>query len=200
MRLVTSFLSLLVCSVAASAATESFVLTDAAGKTSGPFAFENGVQVVLEGRAYTLTRVAPKEDPILQRLKELVVDDLQFKGARMEDLLPVLVTIAREKNRQSGSPEINMVYVAAPADAAKKKAPDLFAGDDFGFGGFPDESHRGPTFDLSFKKISMYETLRVACESTGATFAIENRVVVVRQGTPAAAKPEPKDAEAPAGK
>ena len=184
MRLVTSFLSLLVCSIAASAATESFVLTDASGKTSGPFPFENGVQVVLEGRAYTLTRVAPKEDPILQRLKELVVDDLQFKGARMEDLLPVLVTIAREKNRQSGTPEINMVYVAAPADAAKKKAPDLFAGDDFGFGGFPDESHRGPTFDLSFKKISMYEALRTACELTGATFKVENRVVVVRQGPP----------------
>lgn len=184
MRLVTSFLSLLVCSIAASAATESFVLTDASGKTSGPFPFENGAQVVLEGRAYTLTRVAPKEDPILQRLKELVVDDLQFKGARMEDLLPVLVTIAREKNRQSGTPEINMVYIAAPADAAKKKAPDLFAGDDFGFGGFPDESHRSPTFDLSFKKISMYEALRTACELTGATFKVENRVVVVRQGPP----------------
>ncbi len=196
MRHLTSLLSLLALSVAASAATESFVLTDASGKTSGPFSFDNGAQVLLEGRAYTLTRVGPKEDPILQRLKELVVDDLQFKAARMEDLLPVLVTIAREKNRQPGSPEINMVYMAAPVDAASKKAADPFAGDDFGFGGFPDERHRGPTFDLSFKKISMYEALRTACELTGATFAVENQVVVVRQGTPAAAK----GAEARAGK
>ena len=196
MRHVTSLLILLVLSGAASAAPESFVLTDASGKTSGPFPLENGATLVLEGRAYTLTRVAPKEDPILQRLKELVVDDLQFKAARMEDLLPVLVTIAREKSRQPGSPEINMVYVAAPVDAAKKKAADPFAGEDFGFGEFPDELHRGPMFDLSFKKISMYEVLRVACELTGATFAIENQVVVVRQGTPAAVK----GAESPAGK
>lgn len=198
MRTVTSFLSLLACSVAASAATESFVLTDASGKASGPFHYENGAKVVLEGRAYTLTRVAPKEDPVLQRLKELVVEDIEFKAARMEDLLPVLVTIAREHKGPPGTPEINFVYIAARADAAKKNAADPFAGDDFGFGGLPNGDQRGPTFDLSFKKISMYETLRTACELSGATFAVENRVVVVRQGNPAAAKPTPKDVEVPA--
>ena len=198
MRHVTSFLSLLVCSVAASAAAESFVLTDASGKASGPFHYENGAKVVLEGRAYTLTRVMPKEDPILKRMKELVVDDLEFKAARMEDLLPVLVDFARERKGPPGTPELNFVYFAALPDAAKRNAADPLAGDDFGFGGLPAGGQRGPTFDLSFKKISMYEILRTACELTGATFAIENRVVVVRQGNPAAAMPAPKGAETPA--
>ena len=196
MRHLPSLLSLLVLSVAASAAPESFLLTDAAGKASGPFHYENGAKVVIEGRAYTLTRVVPKEDPILQRLKELVVDDLQFQGARMEDLLPVLATLARTKDGQPGSAPFNFAYASTTGDETKVREPAPPGGGDFGFVDFPSGRSEAPVFNLNIQKASVYEVLCTACELTGASFAIENRVVVVRQGIPAAAK----RAEAPAGK
>ncbi|MFO1528649.1 MAG: hypothetical protein U1F77_02670 [Kiritimatiellia bacterium] len=129
------------------------------------------------------------ENPIVTKMKDIIVDDLSFKEATAEEVINNLVQISREKDVKEGV-GINIVLLtkgAGSVDAPAAPAPAApAAGGDFGFdfGGAPAAGAAAPTgsrkLSFSVKKISVYDALNLICENGSLHYTIENGVVVVR--------------------
>lgn len=176
----TTLLTVLIVMLAAAmTSAEEFMLFDpATGQDLGPFTYLDGSTVSLDGRTYTLTRVQTAAAAIEERLKQIIVPSIEFREARLSDILRFL---SEASHNGRDEPCVNFVSLGLLSTTDIPSAPAEQPFDEFwdGHDGYPRQPATAePLVTLSLRRISLYDALVIICQVADLSFRINERGVI----------------------
>jgi hypothetical protein len=157
--------------------SDQFYLTNSAGEKLGPFDYKEGATLVVGEKAYTIVKVVTRDQEIVERMKTIIIPEIEFRQANIHDVVEFLVkaSIAEDSGQKDPRKKgVNTIYIPETAAVARTNGP---AADPF-------LAHlRGslPAPDITFSAhyISLYDTLNVICKAANLRWSVQNGMVLV---------------------
>jgi hypothetical protein len=195
MRIIVVIINIFVLSVALHA-TE-FYLADSLGKQYGPFEFKQGNKISIATNEYTIAKVLTSEQKIIEKMKTIIIPNLDFRNANIADVVDFLQTISFELDKEPERMKRGLSIVFDDSDYKKsqQKEPVVSNSDPFA-ATFSEDSdpfaipqqktgHRSIT--LSMRNVSLYDAVNVVCKLCDMKWSIQNSAIMIE---PIIATPE----------
>lgn len=134
--------------LSSTALAEIFSLQDTAtDKTHGPYSFQHGTAIEIEGTQWKLIHIDPRHNEILATAKKINIPNLDFRDADIKD---VSLFISETCRRVSvGTPAILLDHSVEPTQ----------------------------TVTMSIRDMSLFDTLQVICDMTGTRWTVRHGVI-----------------------
>jgi hypothetical protein len=161
---------------------DEFHLTDATGKTYGPFEFKHGERLSIAGQEYTIAKVLTKEQEITEKMKSIIIPEVEFRQANVHDVIRYLQEASVDfdsKPEQSHRGVSCVLHLGPPAPTASAEPTDPFADP---FAEPPKAQSRTPDTPLitfSARHISLHDVINIVCKICDLKWTIQNSVVMI---------------------
>ncbi len=158
------------------------------GERFGPVSPSNGAGIVVGDRTLTLEVSQTARDKTVARLKRIIIPAVEFRQARVKDVLQFLVeaSIAADPDREG----VNVVFKERrledgveprPASPGTRLADSFEPENEWGFGGdvgkFSSDSLGSVTMNL--RRVSLYDAIETIAEVASVKWKITNGGVVM---------------------
>jgi hypothetical protein len=166
----------------ASAHADEFHLRDATGKKYGPFEFKQGEALSIAGQEYTISKVLTKEQQILEKMKAIIIPEIDFRQANVHDVIDFLQYASVEfdpksEHRQRG---VSSILNLGTPSATPAATTDPFEADPFAEP--PGGQHQTadvPLITFSARHVSLFEAMNIVCKVCNLQWAIQDGVVMI---------------------
>ncbi len=172
---------------------QDFFLTDKAGIQYGPFAFREGEKINVAGQELAISKVLSKEQMMIEKMKEIIISQLEFRQANIPDVMSYLhhMSYIYDKTNQyrglSSIVQINPQQVVTSATPEKVITKDsISATNDF-------ENDKSQLITLSAYNISLYEAINVICKQCDLQWSIKDSLLVIEPKVKANSRSKPSD-------
>lgn len=161
---------------------DDFHLTDATGKKYGPFEFKQGTTLSIAGKEYTITKVLTKEQKILEKMKTIIIPEIEFRQANVHDAIAFLQSQSAEFDRTSERRQRGVSFVFNPGSPSATPTVSAHTVEADPWGAPPVAKRKRPEVPLitfSARDISLLEVINIVCKVSNQQWTIQDGVVMV---------------------
>jgi hypothetical protein len=163
---------------------DEFHLTDATGQTHGPFEFKQDAKLTIAGQEYTISKVLTKEQIILEKMKTIIIPEIEFRQANILEVFEFLQHIIVDSDTKSEHrhPGVGVSFLL---DLDSPIATSATTEDPFGTDPFTEAPHgqpqasEMPTITMSVRQISLFDAIDFVCKVSDLQWAIQDGVVMI---------------------
>ena len=158
---------------------DEFHLTDAAGKKHGPFEFKQGETLSIAGQEYTISRVQTKEQKIIEKMKTIIIPEMDFRHANIRDVIAFLRHAGVEFDKQSERHHrgVNFVLGLPRPQHAIRATADPF---EEILKAQPLETEV-PLITFPVRDVSLHDAINIICKVGGLQWSIQDSVVMIEK-------------------
>jgi hypothetical protein len=146
--------TLLAILLLAGCATDRFALVDRETREEhGPFLSRTGAPVRIDGRTYSVKRLATRDKVLADRMKSYIISEIDFRDAHIQDILEFCREPGIVWDTQDAvvNPRMDVILLVPPA-----KMESI------------------PHVTFSARLLSLYKTMEIMAKLTGLQFEIED--------------------------
>ena len=176
-----------------SAFAEEFHLTDASGVKHGPYQFSEGKVLDLEGRLLRISVVDPMSHAIIQKMKGIIIPEIDFRCANVHDVFDVLGEQSRVFDRDEDERPISFVLNLGDMYERPGMIDDPFAAAGPSADPFatpvdepaprvakkPSGRFSVPLVTFRATHVSIHDVVSIVCEVSNLKWEVKDGVVVV---------------------
>lgn len=167
---------------------EQFQVTDVdSGMVYGPFSFTNSAVLNIRTNRFVLTRLTTNADKLTERLKTIVIPSIEFRDARLQDVINFLVEASIAKDPEgTGANIVLSRTIQTESPESKTNHGMVESGQITGSETMPTLIQReNDTITLNLRRISLYDAISIITELAGMQFVVDDRnVVILKDGKP----------------
>ena len=164
----------------APAHADQFFLSDESGNKQGPFEFRQGEQLTLAGTHYTIAKVLTKKQEIMERMKTIIIPQVEFRQAHIRDVIDFLSSAGMDYDGTPGPHRgVNLILNLEQPKSERAASEDPFGGDLFDDPGAPAGKPSGRLITFSARHISLYDAMNIVCRMCELEWSIQSSAVII---------------------
>ena len=178
-----ALVGLAVLSLLGAGYADEFHLTDETGEKHGPFEFREGEKLTIAGKAYTLSKTLTKDQQVVERMKRIVIPEIDFRQANVYDVIRFLHGASVEFDSGPRSAQQRGVNTFLSLDLPVPAAPagtDSAEDDPFAVPAGK-QTYRSdvPLITFSARYISLHDALNIICKICGLQWTVKDGLILI---------------------
>jgi len=152
---------------------DQFYLIDASGSKQGPYNVTQGEKIIIAGKAFTVSLPDTARQQTLSKMKQRVIDEIEFREATLPDILDFL---QHQSMGDYSMPEYQRwLSIGLSLPASTNLSPKVID-DPFGAGPYP---FKGYEITFSARYMSIYDVVSSICQLAGLEWHVDDNGVLI---------------------